>query len=250
MPIAVSIDAEQIATVTLRNPARRNALDEEMFRELAALWPRLDQSDVRCVILTGEGDAFCSGADLSQDLARLPGIDALIDASLLKTRFFSRPIVAAINGACVAGGFELALSCDVRLCCDTARFGLPEVRWGIFPAGGGAMKLAAAIGHGRAAELLLGGELFGAAEALAMSFVGRVTSPGELAGAARETARRIAANSPAVVRALKRYMHAARAVPDELQCLERELAAALREGPDAAIGIAAFLGKKMPQYPG
>lgn len=250
MPVDVSIDADQIAHVMLRNPTRRNALDEEMFRQLAALWPQLETSAVRCVLLTGEGGAFCSGADLSAQLTALPDIDMLIDAALLKTRFFSRPIVAAINGACVAGGFELALSCDIRLCTTTAMFGLPEARWGIFPSGGGVMKLAAAIGRASATDMLLSGRLFDAAEAHAHGLVGQVVPVGELGEAALQTARNIAINSPTVVRSIKRYLHESQTVTPELRKLEQDLTDAVRRAPDARIGAAAFLARETPHYPG
>lgn len=240
-----------IALVTLRNPARRNALDENMFRDLAAIWPRLEHcANTRCVVVTGEGEAFCSGADLSADLTSLPEIDALIDQALLKTHNFTKPVVAAIRGACVAGGFELALSCDIRLCSDDARLGLPEARWGIFPAGGGVLKLAAQIGQARASELLLTGRLFDAQEARAIGLVTTVVPAAMLLDRAVETARTIAANSPSAVNAIKRYLNAASTIAPDLRALEQALTDQVRQSADAREGSAAFLQKRAPDYAG
>lgn len=248
MPIRVDQAGGGIVTVTIDRPAKRNALDEGMYRHLARLWPELAaDSAVRCVILTGAGRAFCSGADLAARLIELPDVDELVDSALLKTVFMPVPVIAAIDGPCVAGGFELALGCDVRLCTPQARFGLPEPRWGIFPSGGGARKLAGEIGYARATELLLTGRLFGADEALAMGLAAKVVAQEELPGAAFEIARLIAANSPEAVHALKRYLHEAKAPTPELQALEKRLTDRVRS-TDSSEGIAAFLEKRQPVY--
>ena len=247
MPIQVREEGS-IAVVTVSNPARQNALDERMFRELAALWPRLGTSNARCVVITGAGNAFCSGADLSQNLGALEDIDVLVEMALLKSRSFEKPIVAAINGACVAGGFELALACDIRICSSTALLGLPEARWGIFPAGGAATHLASEIGYARAAELLLSARLIDAQEALRYGLVARVVPDHEVLPRALEIARSVAGNSPAAVSAIKHYLAEVRRPSASLLQLERELAQAVRRTPDAKEGAAAFLGKRAPEY--
>ena len=248
MPIDVTERADGITVVLINNPAKRNALDEGMYRHLARLWPELARSrSSACVVLTGAGGAFCSGADLSAGLTDMPDVDQLVDVALLKSMFFPVPIVAAIDGACVAGGFELALGCDIRICTPGARFGLPEPRWGIFPSGGGARKLAGEIGYARATELLLTGRLFDAEEALAMGLVSKIVPAHELADEAMRIARDISANSPAAVFALKRYLHAAKAPAANLIELERQLNLDTRR-TDTAEGVAAFLGKRKPRY--
>ena len=248
MPISVLEHQDGIMTVLIDNPARRNALDEAMYRHLARLWPELAASrSVSCVILTGAAGAFCSGADLSAGLTKMPDVDSLVDVALLKTMFFPIPIIAAIDGACVAGGFELALGSDIRICTPGARFGLPEPRWGIFPSGGGARKLASEIGYARASELLLTGRLFGAEEALQMGLVTKIVPVETLDEEALAIARQISANSPAALLGLKRYLHAARAPSAELVDLERELVQQTRR-TDTDEGVAAFLEKRAPRF--
>jgi len=247
MPIDVTERSDGVTLVVVNNPAKSNALDESMYRDLALLWPKLAQTGCSSVVVTGAGRAFCSGADLSAGLTNLPDVDELVDAALLKSMFFPKPIIAAIDGACVAGGFELALSCDIRICAPGAVFGLPEPHWGIFPSGGGARKLGGEIGYARASELLLTGRLFGAEEALSIGLVSAIVSAEELPERALEIARRISANSPVAMFAIKRYLHAAKTPPAELIALERELNWATRRA-DTDEGIAAFLGKRRPRY--
>ena len=248
MPIDVTEHSNNIIMVVINNPAKRNALDEQMVRSLAELWPKLAKvNSLAAVVLTGAGDAFCAGADLSADLTRLPGIDDLVDGALMKTMFFPKPVIAAIGGACVAGGFELMLSCDIRICTPDARFGLPEARWGILPSGGGIRKLGNEIGYSRASELLLTGRFFEANEALAMGLVSEVVSQSELTDRALDAAHRISLNSPAATSAIKQYLHTARAPSAELERLERDLTLSTRKA-DAPEGILAFLEKRTPRY--
>src|ERR1051325_9973055 len=170
MEIRVERNGRHIAVVTIANEARRNAMTRAMMADLAALWDRLDDDeDCRVVVLTGAGDkAFSSGADLAGDLGAAPEAGAVVSRALLKNTPFSKPIVAAVNGDCVAGGVELLLSTDIRAAAPEARFGLPEVKWSIYPFGGATVKLAAQIGHVHAMDLLLTGRLVDA------SFAGRV----------------------------------------------------------------------------
>jgi enoyl-CoA hydratase len=248
VPIDVVEHPGRITRVVVNNPAKRNALDEAMYRHLARLWPELAQnSSFSSVVLMGAGRAFCSGADLSANLTKLPDVDELVDIALLKSMFFPKPIIAAIDGACVAGGFELALGCDIRICTPEALFGLPEPRWGIFPSGGGVRKLGIEIGYARASELLLTGRLFGAEEALAVGLVSAIVPAEQLLEKALAIARQVGANSPAATSAIKRYLHTVRKPSEENVALERELTLATRQA-DADEGIAAFLEKREPQY--
>ena len=249
MAVEVSEPRPGITLVVLNNPGRRNALSEDDFRHLAALWPSLDASEARCIVLTGAGEAFCSGADLSANLPELSDIEQLIDRVFLKTAPFRKPMVAAINGDCVAGGLELAMACDIRICAISARLGFPEARWGIFPAGGGAIRLAAEIGHAQAAELMMTGRLIDGNEAMRMGLVNRTLAfPGEVLPAALDLAEAIARNSPVAVSAIKQYMSAARRPAEDLLTLEKALAAKVRASDDAKEGARAFLEKGMPDY--
>src|SRR5207244_4896346 len=156
MEIRIETQQRHIAVVTIANEPRRNAMTRAMLTDLAALWDRLDNDgECRCVILTGAGEkAFSSGADLGGDLSAGAEIAPVINRALLKDTPFSKPIVAAVNGDCVGGGLELLLSTDLRAAVPEARFGLPEVRWSIYPLGGETVKLAQQIGHVHALDLL------------------------------------------------------------------------------------------------
>jgi enoyl-CoA hydratase/carnithine racemase len=248
MSVDVSEPQPGVTLVTLSNPAKRNAFDEATFRQLAELWPSLEASRTRCIVITGDAGHFSSGADLSANLGSLPHIDTLIDAALLKTRAFKKPLVAAIEGVCIAGGLELALSCDVRFCAADSRFGFPEAKWGIFPAGGAAQRLAGELGYAAAAELLLTGRLFDAAEAVRLGLVNEVIEDRPVVDRALRAASSIAANSPAAVEAIKAYLSAARTPPGRLLALERRLATDVRASGDANEGLSAFREKRPPLY--
>jgi len=251
VPIQLDEQADGIAVVRICNPLKRNALDAAMFQALRDLWPKLDQDPrVRCVLLTGDGDqAFCAGADLEAHLDRQPGIDDLIDAALLKTAFFRKPLIAAIRGVCVAGGLELALAADIRIAADDARLGLPEVHWGIVPSGGGAMKLSDQIGSAKAMDLLLSGRLLSGREADAIGLVSQSCAAADVWKLAMERAAAIAANSPSAVLAAKHAALARRALAyARLEPLERELVALVRAHGDPEEGKAAFLARRKPVY--
>src|SRR6476646_1681758 len=176
MEIRVETRERYVVIVTIDNQPRRNAMTRSMLADLAALWDRLDADpDCRCVVLTGAGDrAFSSGADLGGDLSASPELARIVNRALLKNTPFSKPIVAAVNGDCVAGGVELLLSTDIRAAVPEARFGLPEVKWSIYPFGGAAVKLTHQIGHVHAMDLLLTGRLVDAAFAARIGLVNRV----------------------------------------------------------------------------
>lgn len=253
MPVLVDLAAPRVARVTVDRVARRNALGEREFRDLAALWPRLaEDRTVRAVVVRGAGEAaFCSGADLSDPrLPTLPDVDDLIDAALLKTQFFPKPLVAAIGGACVAGGLELALSCDLRVVAAGARLGLPEVRWGILPSGGAAMKLVDQIGQADAMRLLMAGELIDGIEAARLGLATLAPDAPAAEAEALRLAKRIAEASPVAVQATKRAVFEARMRDYAArEPAERALAAAVRASGHAAIGAAAFLQRRLPEYP-
>jgi len=250
MPIIVTEPRRHIVLLTIENAARRNALTRAMFEELALLWPRLDASAARCIVITGQGDAaFCSGADLSIDWNSDPELDALVDGALLKTQVFTKPIVAAISGHAVAGGLELILSCDIRIAGQHVKLGFPEVRWGIFPSGGGALKLESQIGYTWARDLLLTGRLITATAAQAIGLVGQVVASEDVLATAMQRAESIAANSPVAVTAVKRFLsqRAARGLAEAAQGEEQE-ARVVRASPDRVKGIDAFLNRRPPTY--
>lgn len=251
MEIRVERHEPHIAVVTIVNEARRNAMTRAMMADLAELWDRLDQDqECRAVVLTGAGDrAFSSGADLAGDLSAGPETAHLVNRALLKNTPFSKPIVAAVNGDCVAGGVELLLSTDIRAAVREARFGLPEVRWSIYPFGGATVKLVHQIGYVHAMDLLLTGRLVDAAFAARVGLVNDVVERDRLMPWALETAAAIARNSPAAVQAVRTQISAAIAdYARSREALEQVLGDRVRASPHFAEGVAAFREKRKPDY--
>jgi enoyl-CoA hydratase/carnithine racemase len=251
MEIRVDWSETHIAIVTIANEPRRNAMTRAMMADLAELWDRLDQDDdCRVVVLTGAGDkGFCSGADLGGDLSAGPEAARVINRALLKDTAFSKPIVAAVNGDCVAGGVELLLSTDIRAAVREARFGLPEVRWSIYPFGGATVKLAQQIGHVHAMDLLLTGRLVDAAFAERVGLINLVVERDRLMPWALETAAAIAANSPSAVQAVRTQISSGIAdYAKSREAMEQELGERVRAGRHFAEGVAAFRAKRKPDY--
>lgn len=239
-----------VVVVTIDNQPRRNAMPRSMMADMAALWDRLEQGPCRCIVLTGAGErAFSSGADVSGDLSADPAMARTINHALLKDRPYAKPIVAAVNGDCIAGGVELLLSTDVRAAAPHARFGLPEVRWSIYPFGGATTKLVQQIGHVHAMELLLTGRFIDAAEAAQIGLVNRVVPAAELMAWALQTAEAIAANSPSAVQAVKQQVSATIAAHVQArEALEQELGDRVRASAHFREGVRAFLEKRAPDY--
>jgi enoyl-CoA hydratase/carnithine racemase len=251
MEIRVERQERHIAVVTIANEARRNAMTRAMMADLAALWDRLDADDeCRAIVLTGAGErAFSSGADLGGDLSASPETARIVGRALLKDMPFSKPIVAAVNGDCVAGGLELLLSTDIRAAVPGARFGLPEVKWSIYPFGGATVKLVQQIGHVHAMDLLLTGRLVDAAFAERTGLVNTVVAAGRLMPWAIETARTIAANSPAAVQAVRTQISSAIAeFAKSREAMEQALGDRVRASRYFPEGVAAFLNKRRPDY--
>ncbi|HEY7712339.1 MAG TPA: enoyl-CoA hydratase-related protein, partial [Candidatus Entotheonella sp.] len=203
-----------------------------------------------CIIITGAGErAFSSGADLSGDLSADPEMSNMVNHALLKNRPYSKPIIAAVNGDCIGGGVELLLSTDIRAAVPHARFGLPEVRWSIYPFGGGAVKLIQQIGYVHAMELLLTAKLINAEAAAQLGLVNRVLPADELMPWAIDTAEAIAANSPTAVQAVKQQISST--IADHAlsrEALDQELGDRVRASPHFKEGISAFLEKREPNY--
>jgi enoyl-CoA hydratase len=240
-----------VVVVTIDNQPRRNAMPRAMLAELATLWDRLAaDAACRCIVLTGAGDrAFTSGADMSGDLSADPEMARRVNHALLKNRPFAKPIVAAVNGDCVAGGLELLLSTDVRAAAPHARFGLPEVRWSIYPFGGATVKLTQQIGHVHAMELLLTAKLIDANEAARIGLVNRVLPADRVMPWVLQTAATIAANSPTAVQAVKQQISST--IADHARSrepLEQELGDHVRRSAHFTEGVRAFLEKRNPNY--
>jgi enoyl-CoA hydratase len=251
MEIRVERRVNHIAIVTIANEPRRNAMTRAMLADLAELWDRLNEDEeCRVVVLTGAGErAFSSGADLAGDLTASPETAAIVSRALLKNTPFSKPIVAAVNGDCVAGGVELLLSTDIRAAAPEARFGLPEVRWSIYPFGGATVKLTQQIGHVHAMDLLLTGRLVDAAFAERVGLVNLVVDRAALMPWALETAAAIAANSPAAVQAVRTQISTGIAdYAKSREAMEQALGDRVRASRHFAEGVTAFWEKRKPDY--
>jgi enoyl-CoA hydratase len=250
MEIRVQEHSAHIVIVTIDHQPRRNAMTRQMMAELAAVWDQLEHSRVRCIILTGAGErAFCAGADMSGDLSAEPETARIVNHALLKHHPFSKPIIAAVNGDCVAGGLELLLSTDIRATVPHARFGLPEVHWSIYPFGGATVKLIHQIGYVHAMELLLTATLIDATTAAQLGLVNRVIPPAGLLPWALATAETIAANSPTAVQAVKQQISttlAEQALARE--ALDQALGDRVRASPHFTEGVTAFRHKRQPNY--
>ena len=250
MTLHVAEHGPHIAIITIDNQAKRNALSRQDLKDLGELWLRLQEAPIRCLILTGAGEqSFCAGADLSGDLSAGPELSEMIHKGLLKYGAYRKPVIAAVNGDCAGGGVELLLSSDIRAAAPEARFGLPEVRFGVYPFGGAALRLRQQIGHVHAMELLLCGHLIDAEEAARIGLVNRVLPRDQLMAWALRTAETIAANSPMAVQAVKEQISATDdALNRPREALEQALGDRVRASPDFAEGIAAFREKRPAIY--
>ena len=250
MEIRLARHGRHVAVVTIDNPPRLNAMTRAMLADLGRLWDDLARDDCRCIVLTGAGErAFSAGADISGDLSASPEMARVVSHALLKTDAYPKPIVAAVNGDCVGGGVELLLSTDIRAAAPHARFGLPEVKWSIYPFGGATVKLVQQIGYVHAMDLLFTGRLIEAAEAARLGLVNRVVAAGDLMTWSLETAETIAANSPSAVQAVKQQISATIAAhARSREALDQALGDQVRASPHFAEGIAAFREKRRPSY--
>jgi enoyl-CoA hydratase/carnithine racemase len=239
-----------VVVVTIDNPPRLNAMTRAMLADLGRLWDELERSPCRCIVLTGAGQrAFSVGADISGDLSASAETARVVSHALLKYDIYPKPIVAAVNGDCVGGGVELLLSTDIRAAAPHARFGLPEVKWSIYPFGGATVKLIQQIGHVHAMDLLLTGRLVDAAEAARLGLVNTVVPADELMPWALATAEQIAANSPSAVQAVKQQISAT--IADHARArepLDQRLGDEVRASPHFTEGVAAFREKRRPIY--
>ena len=248
----------RLAYVTINRPERRNAIDPATSRELLDAFTAFrDDPDAWVAVLTGAGDqAFSAGADLvaMAESFAAGGSGMRYDAPFGGiTRGFEcwKPIIAAINGYCLAGGLELALSCDVRIAAEHAAFGLPEPKRAIIPAAGGTQRLPRMVPMAFAMELLLTGERFDAQTALRFGLVSKVVAADQLTATVEETAAKILECGPLAVRAIKRAAIQGRemSLEDGLR-LESQLAGEVFRSEDAREGPTAFAQKRRPEYKG
>jgi enoyl-CoA hydratase len=245
-----------IALITINRPDKLNALNIATRKELADTLDELRNDDeVRVVVITGAGEkAFVAGADISE----FAGRTAIEQRAVMKARNiftaaedFPKPLIAMINGFCLGGGCELALSCDIRIASDRARFGQPEINLGIIPGGGGTQRMTRLIGEGKAMQLVLTGEMIDAQEAHRLGLVNEVYPAAELEPKTMGLAHKIAEKSPvALAMAKTSVKNAARTNLREGLEREIDLFALCFSSEDKEEGVRAFLEKRKPQFKG
>lgn len=245
-----------VVRLTIDHEERHNALSEAMRASLTDEMQRADEDDeVRCIVLTGAGErAFAAGGDIRELASRT--IDeqrrVMENGSVFgAVRRVRTPIVAAINGVCLGGGLELALSCDLRIAARHARFGQPEVAIGLIPGGGATQMLPRIVGVGAALGLVLTGEPIDAQEALRIGLVHEMVDEYQLQDRAVAVATTIASRAPIAVQCAKEATRAALDLPFEAgRELEVALFARCFESADRLEGVQAFLGKRAPRFEG
>ncbi|MBE7417873.1 MAG: enoyl-CoA hydratase/isomerase family protein [Ideonella sp.] len=242
-----------IATLTISRVDKHNAVTPELDAALAAALRALGADDaVRVVVLTGAGtQAFCTGADIP---TLFPALRERVLRSAEPINFCGlthlhplpgKPLIAAVNGLALGGGFELALASDLRIASSSAQFGLPEPRWGVVAGAGGCTRVLHALPPALAADVLLAGRRLSAEEALRWGLVSRVAPPHELPALAQQVARSIADAAPAAIRGLVEFWRAQRARQDQAGLAEeRALFQSLIASPAGDAGIAAFHARR------
>lgn len=246
---------DAVAILTMDRPEKHNALTVRMLEQLWE-YSREVESDpgIRVAVLTGAGDsAFCAGGDLEQLLPKIAGdVDDSLVAPDPEIRFFSKvykPVVAAVNGLCIAGGLELMLGADLRVTSSDAVFGLAEVKWGIIPAAGSIVRLPRQIPWCIAMEMLLTGDPISAVRAHEVGLVNELVSPGSALDRGLEVAHRIARNGPLAARTLKRIAVDGLNLEPAYR-LENALNRVVLRSEDMREGLAAFAENRPPDFEG
>ncbi len=246
---------EHVLVVTMNRPAARNALSGEMLKIMREAWDRVDEDPtVRACVLTGAGGAFCAGADLKAMTTNHPGetqFDAAVIEPLLKGRRLTKPLIAAVEGPAIAGGTEILQATDIRVAGESARFGVSEPRWGLYPLGGSAVRLPRQLPYTIAADLLLTGRHIRAEEARRIGLIGHVVPDGEALPKAMEIAHAIAANGPVAVQAILRTIRETEGMHEnEAFRLDAEIGLQVFASADAKEGPKAFAEKRPPRFEG
>lgn len=229
---------DHIATITLNRPSAGNAINQELAQELAETCDRISEdNDIYVVVITGSGRAFCTGGENLNSAAIIAAIQ--------------QPVIAAINGDALGLGLEIALSCDIRLASDKAKFALPQVAGGVIPMDGGTQRLPRIIGRGKALEILMTAATITAAEALEIGLVSKVVPADTLAAEAQKLAETITTKGPLALRYLKEAILKGMDMTLEQGLrLEADLYFLLHTTADRTEGVKSYLEKRSPKYKG
>jgi enoyl-CoA hydratase len=254
-----------VLILTMNRPERRNALSPPMMEAMAAAWDEVNANpDIRVAILTGSNGCFCAGADLQAmtethpgDMFADEGNEATSDISdgvikpLLKGFLLDKPLIAAVEGPAVAGGTEILQATDIRIAGESARFGVSEVKWGLYPLGGSVVRLRRQIPYAIAADLLLTGRHVRAPEAKEIGLISEVVPDGTALDRAREVAALVAANGPVAVQGVLRALRATECVSEqEAMRIDSEIGMRVFMSDDAKEGPLAFIEKRTPNFTG
>lgn len=254
-PTVLYHEVGAVGVITFNRPEKLNALNPQVLDDLEAAVDAFEASDVRCGVVTGNGRAFVAGADIGHyvGLTIHQYRDFMVRGRAAHDRLVRSPkiLIAAVEGFALGGGFELALCCDLIVAAADARFGLPEVKLGLLPGGGGTQRLSRALGARRTLDLLVTGRFVHADELASWGIVSRVVEKGGALSAATRLADLIAAQAPHAVRLAKRLLRDGADAPLEAALtLEHAETAALYMTEDAREGISAFIEKRPAAFTG
>ncbi len=257
MPETILVEREgRVAILTVNRPDKLNALNEQVRTDMLAVLTEIENDDsVGVVVITGAGEkSFIAGADIGEFAGRTPFDQrhAMRSPRIFDIMSsFPKPVIAMINGFCLGGGCELALSCDIRIASDKARFGQPEIKLGLIPGGGGTQRLSRLVGVGQAMRQILSADMIDAAEASRIGLVEIVVPAEELRAKTLELAGRIAGMSPLTLKVAKEAVRASQKMNvEEGVAYERDLFCLCFSSADKEEGVKAFLEKRQPQWTG
>ncbi|MEM1681545.1 MAG: enoyl-CoA hydratase/isomerase family protein [Sulfolobales archaeon] len=244
---------ERVAVITLNRPEKLNALNHDVLTDLRkALEEAEKDPEVRVVIITGTGKSFCAGADIAEFTKGVADVRGFIELGREVFEFIenmSKPVIAAVNGYALGGGFELALSCDFVIAASSAAFGSTEINLGIVPGWGATQKLVFMAGLAKAREIVMLGEVFSAEEALKHGIVHRVVQPEKLMDEAMALAVKLCQKSPTALAIAKAVLsRSARSILAPGLELERSMFYVAVSSEEAKEGISAFLEKRKPKW--
>jgi len=254
---------DHIMIIRLNRPEKRNALSPDMLVRVYDAWRELDKNnDLRCALITGTNDVFCSGADLSAMYSgdqgneeiqkRMKDIPDLHWQALLRHNRPYKPILAAVEGFALAGGTEILHGSDIRVASETATFGLTEAKRGLFPLGGATVRIPRQIPYTLAADMLLTGRRITAQEAKEYGLIGHISKPGKAFDKALELALQVAENSPVSIKAIMKSLRDLHGETSEKEALKKELELGwpVFESEDAKEGLSAFSEKRKAIFKG